>query len=281
MTSILQLWKNSRNKKNPLKFILSKILMRLNISHYFIINQNGYRLYFFPTELSRVLWVDPNESHTATIFFADYLKKNDIIVDIGANIGTITLQSSIKIGSRGKVYSIEPNPKIFNFLLKNIQLNKLSNIETFNVALGDSEGEINFSDNTSDVVNLVLSTNEGIKTKITTLDKLIPQDTTIDLLKIDVIGYEKFVLIGSKNILKNTKCIHFPVIRKQFQNFGYDCQEIFDLLKNNGFELYGFSKEKKIWKINQNYTSSNEDLLAIRNIEEFIEKTGYFLIDEN
>jgi hypothetical protein len=45
--------------------------------------------------------------------------------------------------------------------------------------------------------------------------------------------------------------------------------------------LYGFSKEKKIWKINQNYTSSNEDLLAIRNIEEFIEKTGYFLIDEN
>ena len=251
--------------------------MRLKISHYFIINQNGYRLYFFPSELSRTLWVDPKQSHTATIFFADYLKKDDIVVDIGANIGTITLQSSIKIGSRGKVYSIEPNPKIFNFLLKNIQLNKLSNIESFNVALGDSEGETNFSDNISDAINLVLNTNEGIKTKITTLDKLIPQDTTIDLLKIDVIGYEKFVLIGSKNILKNTKCVHFPVIRKQFQNFGYDYQEIFDLLKNNGFELYGFSKEKEIWKINQNYTSSNEDLLAIRNIEEFIKKTDYLL----
>ena len=277
MTSILQLWKNSRNQKNPIKFILSKILMRLKISHYFIINQNGYRLYFFPSELSRTLWVDPKQSHTATIFFADYLKKDDIVVDIGANIGTITLQSSIKIGSRGKVYSIEPNPKIFNFLLKNIQLNKLSNIESFNVALGDSEGETNFSDNISDAINLVLNTNEGIKTKITTLDKLIPQDTTIDLLKIDVIGYEKFVLIGSKNILKNTKCVHFPVIRKQFQNFGYDYQEIFDLLKNNGFELYGFSKEKEIWKINQNYTSSNEDLLAIRNIEEFIKKTDYLL----
>jgi len=279
MLSISEYWKNSLNQKNPTKFIISKILIRLKISKYFTINQDGYKLRFFPSALSRLLWIDPNEPHTASIFFPDYLKKGDTVIDVGSNIGTVTLQCSVKIGSSGKVYSIEPNPKIFNFLLDNIRFNNKDNIKTFNTALGDSDGEIYFSDKISDVVNSIIENDSGVRVKITTLDKLLTKDDVIHLLKIDVQGYDKFVFLGSKNILKKTECVHFPVIREHYQNFGYDYEEIFELLKNSGFELYGFSRDRKIWKLDQDYVPNNEDLLAIRNIDDFISRTGYTLND--
>lgn len=279
MLTISEYWKNSLSQKNPTKFIISKILIRLKISKYFTINQDGYKLRFFPSALSRLLWIDPNEPHTASIFFSDYLKEGDAVIDIGSNIGTVTLQSSVKVGSSGKVYSIEPNPKIFDFLLDNIRFNNKDNIKTFNTALGDSDGEIYFSDKISDVVNTIIQNGSGIKVKITTLDKLFPKDDVIDLLKIDVQGYDKFVFLGSKNILKKTKCVHFPVIREHYQNFGYDYKEIFEFLKNSGFELYGFSQDRKIWNLDQDYTPNDEDLLAIRNIDDFIFRTGYTIND--
>ena len=279
MLTISESWKNSLSQKNPTKFIISKILIRLKISKYFTINQDGYKLRFFPSALSRLLWIDPNEPHTASIFFSDYLKEGDAVIDIGSNIGTVTLQSSVKVGSSGKVYSIEPNPKIFDFLLDNIRFNNKDNIKTFNTALGDSDGEIYFSDKISDVVNTIIQNGSGIKVKITTLDKLFPKDDVIDLLKIDVQGYDKFVFLGSKNILKKTKCVHFPVIREHYQNFGYDYKEIFEFLKNSGFELYGFSQDRKIWNLDQDYTPNDEDLLAIRNIDDFIFRTGYTIND--
>jgi len=279
MLSISEYWKNSLNQKNPTKFIISKILIRLKISKYFTINQDGYKLRFFPSALSRLLWIDPNEPHTASIFFPDYLKKGDTVIDVGSNIGTVTLQCSVKIGSSGKVYSIEPNPKIFNFLLDNIRFNNKDNIKTFNTALGDSDGEIYFSDKISDVVNSIIENDSGVRVKITTLGKLLTKDDVIHLLKIDVQGYDKFVFLGSKNILKKTECVHFPVIREHYQNFGYDYEEIFELLKNSGFELYGFSRDRKIWKLDQDYVPNNEDLLAIRNIDDFISRTGYTLND--
>ena len=44
-----------------------------------------------------------------------YLRAGDIFIDIGANIGTVTLEASKKIGDNGKIFSFEANPKIFGF----------------------------------------------------------------------------------------------------------------------------------------------------------------------
>lgn len=280
MLTVSEYWRNSLNQKKPLKFIISKLLIRLKISKYFTIKQDGYKLRFFPSALSRLLWIDPTEPHTASIFFSDYLKDGDTVIDIGSNIGTVTIQSSVKVGTTGKIFSIEPNPKIFEFLLDNINFNKINNIKTFNIALGDSDGEINFSDKVSDVVNSVVKDSSGIKVKITTLDKLLSNQERINLLKIDVQGYDKFVFLGASNILKKTDCIHFPVINEHYQNFGYTYKEIFEILKDSGFQIYGFTKNQKMWKMKEEYIPNDEDLLAIQNIDDFLSRTKY-VIDDN
>ena len=73
---------------------------------------------FYPSYLSRILWVDPNHGHSGSEvenFVWKYLRAGDIFIDIGANIGTVTLEASKKIGDNGKIFSFEANPKIFGF----------------------------------------------------------------------------------------------------------------------------------------------------------------------
>ena len=155
---ILDYLNTIQKQEKPLKFLISKILIRLKLSHLFNFKYKHHVLKFYPTFLSRVLWVNPQHSHSgdeAENFIWNYLKKNDIFIDIGANIGTTTLEASKKIGVDGKIFSFEPNPRIFKFLQKNILLNKCKNIELFNFALGSKPTNVYFSDIYTDESNSV------------------------------------------------------------------------------------------------------------------------------
>ena len=61
------------------------------------------------------------------------LKEGDTFVDVGANIGLMSIFSSFLVRESGKVFSFEPNPITNNILKENIELNNLSNI-TISVA---------------------------------------------------------------------------------------------------------------------------------------------------
>tara|TARA_B110000014_G_C20121326_1_gene594378 strand:- start:852 stop:1682 length:831 start_codon:yes stop_codon:yes gene_type:complete len=266
-----------RKQNHPLKFILAKILIRTNLCKFFQIEQNSYKLKFYPSALSRQLWINPNYSHTASRFFQDYLQKDDCVVDVGASIGTVSLTSSSIVGSRGKIYSIEPNPRIFKYLLGNIKLNDFSNIQTLNIALGNKLGTICFSDQRSDDINSVNDLDVGIKIPIKTLDSLDIQETTISLLKVDAIGYEKFVLLGGLKLLEKTKCVHIPIVEKHLKQYDYGFQEIIDILINNDFKLFEFNKEKFV-KINpQSYIPHDDDIIAVKDIDDFLKCTKYEL----
>ena len=266
-----------KKQKHPLKFIIAKSLIRSNLCKFFKIKQKNYTLKFYPSALSRQLWINPNYEHTATRFFQDYLKKGDFVIDVGSSIGTVTLESASHVGDKGKIYSIEPNPKIFEYLHGNIKLNNFKNIQTFNVALGNEDDVISFSDKISDDINSVNNSNMGIKVPIKSLDLLPINESSISLLKIDAIGYEKFVLLGGLKCIKKTKCIHIPIIEKHFKQYGYNFQEIFDILLQNGFKLFRFSDKKIIWHISEPYVPCNEDILAISNMDDFVNRTKYEL----
>ena len=266
-----------KKQEHPLKFIIAKLLIRSNLSKFFNIKQKNYTLKFYPSALSRQLWINPNYEHTATLFFQDYLKNGDSMIDVGSSIGTVTLESASHVGDKGKIYSIEPNPRIFKYLHGNIKLNNFKNIQTFNVALGNEDGTISFSDNRSDDINSVNDSNTGINVTIKSLDSLPINESSISLLKIDVIGYEKFVLLGGLKCLKKIKCIHIPIIEKHFRQYGYSFQEIFDILLQNGFKLFRFSEKKIIWRISELYVPCNEDILAISDMDDFLNRTKYEL----
>ena len=65
--------------------------------------------------------------------------RGDVIIDIGAHIGTFSLLSSSKV-ELGKVYAIEASEDSFNLLRINVALNQCTNISVHHLAIADKEG---------------------------------------------------------------------------------------------------------------------------------------------
>lgn len=140
---------------------------------------------------------------------------NDVCMDIGAHIGYFSLLMARLIGKDGKVVAVEPIQSNIEYLHHSMNKNHLQNIVLCPIAVGDKKKKAQadvFID--SDMANLVDSpfkptahAHAKQELQITTLDKLI--DTIkfkkIDFIKIDVEGYEEYVLKGSHDVLQKNK----------------------------------------------------------------------------
>ena len=185
-----------------------------------------------------------------------YLKrlniKIKIIYDIGSHICEYGILFS-KIYPGAKIFCFEANPNLINKSKNNIRNNK--NIKLFNLGIGNKNISLNFNLNllnekTSSFfkvnknsknykIKKLINNHLNKKTKIQmiTLDKFISNDNPCpDLIKIDVEGYEKEVLLGIKKNLNNIKII---LIEFRLDNLYqlYNNQKIHTFLLKNNFYL--------------------------------------------
>ncbi len=189
-------------------------------------------------------------------FTYSILEKGDTYLDIGANIGLFSLIAADKVGEDGKVISFEPDPNTYVKLLDNIRLNNFHQIETHNIGLSDKTTELNFykSETGHDAWNSMVK-NEAygvenvIKVKACKLDEQLEriEKEKIKLVKIDVEGWEKFVVLGGKSFFKN----YNPYVMVEFTeenafNAGYFVQEIYDLLSDWGYSWYTIQNGKLV-----------------------------------
>lgn len=160
-----------------------KILIKTGLSLLFRIKKNGYSMRFYPTKISLVLWVDSfygRSTYSAEEqFFRDYLHEGDVFCDIGANIGLYTLVAAITISDSGRVYAVEAHPKIYGYLLGNIRINKLTNVQTHDVALGDENKVMQFSNKKRDDETVIAFNGSGIFVNMTRLDNLDIRETIL------------------------------------------------------------------------------------------------------
>lgn len=194
-------------------------------------------------------------------------KEDQIIIDVGANVGYYTIALAQKVGKNGKVIAIEPDPETFNILKKNCELNNLANVELHNVAISDQEGSLKFfkSEAHSGKSSLVPnSSSQTITVNSITLDNLLGKNfSQIHWLKIDVEGFEFFVLKGSASILPKTQNIlievHEEIMRKQNQK----PEELIKILTDSGFKVTTFNE---YWdeKNSQNQTLKSDYILGER-----------------
>ena len=196
-------------------------------------------------------------------------------MDVGANIGTLALCAAQLVGSNGKVIAIEAHPKTFGYLAENVALNSFLNINLLNYAVGDKEGELTFSDMNSDDQNKVITgLTGGITVPVKKLDMLLRQEHNISLLKIDVEGFEKYVVDGASEVLKRTDMVFFESWDQNFLNYGYTADDLIELFKYKGFRVFSIANDK-LSIISRTHNSVKcENLLAIKNIVQFSFKTG-------
>lgn len=158
--------------------------------------------------------------------FAVLLRKGMRCLDIGSNIGFYSIRMAAAVGEGGKVYSFEPDPFNYSLLLKNRAENRMENIiTTLRVACGheDSEVLLRRDSNPSNFAGAHVSEESGIPghdtaVSLRRVDGLIPAGDRIDLIKIDVEGYELFVLRGMRRIVSEQR----PVIVCEFNTVALD-----------------------------------------------------------
>lgn len=255
----------------PWRFLLSRVLRDSGLWRLYNIDRDGYVLKLHPSSLSMSLWVNRNERSNDSILIRSLLRTGDTYVDIGANIGHLAIEAAITVGNNGKVIAIEAHPRTAQFLRDNIKLNKLSNILVGQFAVGNEFGWANFSDLKSDDQNKVAKNGEGLTVPIMRMEYFL-QKEKVHLLKVDVEGYEKLVLDGLGEAIKNIDIIYFESFDQHYEAVGYKFSDIYNILDKNGFKIASIAQGKLI-KILRDHTSLLcENLLAFRNEGYVIER---------
>jgi len=181
------------------------------------------------------------------------IDENTNVFDVGANIGWISMNIAKHI-KNAEIFAFEPIPKTFGYLNKNIELNGLSNIKTYNFGFSNEEKESEFfyypegSGNAS-LSNLSESSNV-LKTvcSVKRLDDFaVNNNLSVDFIKCDVEGAELFVFQGGLEVLKKDKPIVFTeMLRKWSAKFNYHPMEIVGLFKEIGYRCFTINKENLV-----------------------------------
>lgn len=264
-----------RREGRPIRFLLSRVLMYSGLSRGIVIQKRGFRLRFYPTNASAQQWVDPYHTHDTEhghreeSFFRQYLRPGDIVVDVGANFGLTALAAFSAVGPSGQVHAFEPHPRIFGFLVGNIELNRAGGVvRPYNLALGDEAGTVFLTNRRADDQNTVSRDPTDVCVQMSTLDDAVAALPHIAMLKIDVEGYEKFVLLGATETLARVDCVYIESYDAHFARHGYGLEEVVDLLAAHGLEVRRLGTGGSTTPVIAGETSSElENLVAVRDLE--------------
>jgi len=152
--------------------------------------------------------------------FQKLINTDDVVFDIGANIGMTSLAFH---QMSSKVYSFEPSPSTFDILEKNVKRAKVDNIELYNIGLGNENTDmtITFSENnrSGGFVSNTTKLERGHITENIKIKKLDDFVNTIEdiptFIKIDVEGFERQVIEGGLSTLLK----YHPIVFMEMNHF--------------------------------------------------------------
>ena len=211
--------------------------------------KTGCKLFVLPndpgisTELIRLQSHEP----VTTEFLSKKLKEGMVCLDVGGNIGYYATLESKKVGKSGHVIAVEPSPINFHYLNRNLALQKQENWEIYNLAFGDTDGETNFLvskfSNLSRIIQkgdkVPFDKFEIINLPMKKIDTFLQEKRIekLDLIRMDIEGYELSALLGAKETLRKFKPLLQVEIHPAEHWLGEDkTRRLLEYLKN---PMYG------------------------------------------
>lgn len=186
-------------------------------------------------------------------YIYQYIPKDGICIDIGANIGFMSMHMAQKCID-GKIYAIEPDKNNSNRLRKNIVANSLNNIIILEYALGSQEKNVSLYINKKNYGDTRLSKDKNLtKTKyvviMNTLDNIFTNEE-INFVKIDTQGYEYDIFLGGYNFIqRNISCVYIIEYWPYgIMMSGRDVNEFSSFLSNTFSSIVCLENNEKIHK---------------------------------
>lgn len=155
----------------------------------------------------------PRWEKLTTNLFEKVVKEGDVVLDLGANLGYFSLLAARLVGSKGKVYAFEPEPRNFRLLLKNIELNGYHNIVPAQKAISNKAGKVELflSDGDSGAHTIrqhhdKSNFRESVEVESVNLDEFFAgKSHPINVIKMDIEGAEPEAFLGMDRILKENQ----------------------------------------------------------------------------
>ena len=181
---------------------------------------DGARFRYWADQLSLTPDGTPEWAATAQrLWFREYQPKpGDVILDIGAEVGTDTLPFADAVGPTGKVVAVEAHPVTFRLLERTVELSGLQDrVICLNAAIASAAGTLVIEDDASTLRSTVKSEGSGHVIRALSLDDLCEELglDTIALLKMNIEGAERDALKGATKTLARTR--HIVVAAHDFR----------------------------------------------------------------
>lgn len=201
-----------------------------------------------------------------TNFLIRFLKKGDVVLDVGAHIGFYSMLSSALVGEKGCVHSFEPTPWTFQLLKQNTK--ELANVVLNNKAVSDKKENISFADYGPGygAYNTAHKDGSTLKKKSTTIntetvvldDYCKEKNIRPDFVKLDAEGYEFTILNGMKYLLEEIR----PLITLEVagdEGWSDNCKKSIQFLLDKKYKPFEMALNGNIspHNIKENYTYDN------------------------
>lgn len=183
-----------------------------------------------------------------------------VIVDVGANLGIVSLMLAKRF-SECEVHAFEPNPATFQALSANVSRNGSANIQAHDAAVAAHDGEIDFQTDpihraTTHVIpdgrpNVGVNAAAPVtRVRCVTLDRFAAARAIreIELLKVDVEGYEPLVFQGARELLgsRRVRMIYYEVCPEMARQAGFAPEDASRHLQEHGYRLHRLDKNGQL-----------------------------------
>lgn len=255
-------------------------------------NSYGIRLILYPWDRAKTpSLICPTHEKSQYEATSLLVRPGDIVFDVGAHIGRFTVFASRLSSPRGMVFAFEPVPDTYWRLCETLTLNRCQAVVPSRKAICDRVGlvQMNLFEPQYSAWNTMgrplMSTPEGqrVAPKISIT---VPSDTLdhfccteginrVNFLKVDVEGFEEFVLRGAEHLLGEQRIdyICFEVSQDPLRGAGVTARGIFELLERHGYLVYEFHERSRTFQgpvqdsteYWMNYFASHQDLSTLPN----------------
>ena len=228
---------------------LSGVFFKLSPDQYLELQLSGYKVFLDPLDMR--LFQVVNElatKDTDTRVLLHLLAEGDTFLDVGANHGSFAIVASKLVGASGFVVAVEPQPRLAKALEKSLTANALCKFKIHNLAIGNSDGEIELlvpigTSGAAGVFPEHSATHKynAIKVPIRRFDDLVDWQSFSGkvLLKLDVEGSECAFLLGASKMITSLKPILIIEVHPtSLKAAGASGEELKQLLQELGYLTY-------------------------------------------
>lgn len=177
------------------------------------------------------------------------LRRGDVLIDVGANVGYLSLVAARLVGDTGRVVAVEASPAFHRRLLRNIELNRCGTVRAVNAAVSDKRETLTFvlasSHNmgANSIVPYDGPAESSFEAQARPLPELLePQEIArARVIKIDVEGAEGAVVQGLAPVLDRLRPdaeIAVEVTPERMARLGYSVDDLLETLRKAGFHMY-------------------------------------------